>query len=346
MIDTSQSTLHAVSVHRMGGSDNQRELILSKSSLAITDELLRKLLTSYFLANFNTPEYYSFKSSGGDLSTNPLFSYVSDIFNDKTTLHRQSIEIANHLQATSQHPNIKSGDLYIAVFSGVSIDNVLFDAVAIVKAENKDSFLKLQGMADPFSLSAEEGINIRKLDKACLVLDPQEDEEYRILLYDNTNKLEAQFWKDDFLRVVPQSDAFYHTNNFMNLTRQYIGDQLDGEFSVSKTDKIDLLNRSMKFFKSRDQFDQHEFESEVLGDASVIESFRNYERSLMTGDDIANNFEISAQAVKRQARVFKSVLKLDKNFHIYIHGNRDLIEKGFDPGTNRHFYKIYFDQET
>jgi hypothetical protein len=146
--------------------------------------------------------------------------------------------------------------------------------------------------------------------------------------------------------VVPQSDAFHHTNKFMNLTRQYIGDQLDEEFSVSKTDKIDLLNRSMKFFKSRDQFDQNEFESEVLEDVSVIESFRNYERSLNTDDDIANHFEISAQAVKRQARVFKSVLKLDKNFHIYIHGNRDLIEKGFDPGTNRQFYKIYFDQET
>jgi hypothetical protein len=178
------------------------------------------------------------------------------------------------------------------------------------------------------------------------VLNTQEDEGYRILLYDNTNKLEAQFWKDDFLGVVPQSDAFHHTNKFMNLTRQYIGDQLDEEFSVSKTDKIDLLNRSMKFFKSRDQFDQNEFESEVLEDVSVIESFRNYERSLNTDDDIANHFEISAQAVKRQARVFKSVLKLDKNFHIYIHGNRDLIEKGFDPGTNRQFYKIYFDQET
>ena len=52
--------------------------------------------------------------------------------------------------------------------------------------------------------------------------------------------------------------------------------------------------------------------------------------SLCLTTEIADNFEISAQAVKRQARIFKSVLKLDKNFHIYIHGNRELIEKGFD----------------
>jgi hypothetical protein len=121
---------------------------------------------------------------------------------------------------------------------------------------------------------------------------------------------------------------------------------LDEDFSVSKADKIDLLNRSMDFFKSRDQFSQNEFEAEVLEDPSVIESFRKYERTLMRDQDIVDNFEISAHAVKRQARVFKSVLKLDKNFHIYIHGNRDLIEKGFDEVRNRHYYKIYFDEES
>jgi hypothetical protein len=121
---------------------------------------------------------------------------------------------------------------------------------------------------------------------------------------------------------------------------------MSDEFQVSKADKIDLLNRSMNFFKSKDQFDKHEFEEEVLEDPSVIESFRNYERTASgREDDRADNFEISAQAVKKQVRVFKSVLKLDKNFHIYIHGNRELIERGFDEHTNKHYYKIYFDQE-
>ena len=51
------------------------------------------------------------------------------------------------------------------------------------------------------------------------------------------------------------------------------------------------------------------------------------------------------QAVKKQARVFKSVIKLDKNFHIYVHGNRELIEKGYDGAMGKHYYKIYFDVE-
>jgi hypothetical protein len=62
--------------------------------------------------------------------------------------------------------------------------------------------------------------------------------------------------------------------------------------------------------------------------------------------DMEENFEISAHAVKRQAKIFKSVLKLDKNFHIYIHGNREMIEKGFDEAVGKHYYKLFFDSES
>jgi hypothetical protein len=48
--------------------------------------------------------------------------------------------------------------------------------------------------------------------------------------------------------------------------------------------------------------------------------------------------------VKKQARVFKNILKLDKNFDIYIHGNRELIEKGIDE-NGRKYYKIYYEEE-
>ncbi len=241
---------------------------------------------------------------------------------------------------------MKPGDLFVAHFSGVMLGTSTLNAIGIFKSEHKENYIKVIGELNQFHLTADEGINIRKLDKGCLILDTDNEEGYRILILEGQNKAEAQFWRQDFLHVRPWSDSYHHTNNFMNLTRQYVGDQLDEEFSVSKADKIDLLNRSMNFFKSHDQFDHSEFEVKVLADPSVIESFRNYERTLMAEADIVNNFEISSQAVKRQVRVFKSVLKLDKNFHIYIHGNRELIEKGFDQTTNRHFYKIYFDQET
>ena len=60
--------------------------------------------------------------------------------------------------------------------------------------------------------------------------------------------------------------------------------------------------------------------------------------------DQQDNFAISADAVKRQARVFKSVLKLDTNFHLYIHGDREKIERGVDE-SGRKYDTIYYEQE-
>jgi hypothetical protein len=46
---------------------------------------------------------------------------------------------------------------------------------------------------------------------------------------------------------------------------------------------------------------------------------------------------------EKQARSFKSVIKLDKNFHIYIHGDRNLIEQGED--NKGKYYKVYYQEE-
>ena len=49
-----------------------------------------------------------------------------------------------------------------------------------------------------------------------------------------------------------------------------------------------------------------------------------------------------ADPLKKEMKVLKSVIKLDKNFHIYVHGRRDLIERGFDEGKGKKYYKVFF----
>ncbi len=132
----------------------------------------------------------------------------------------------------------------------------------------------------------------------------------------------------------------------MNITKNFVTKQLTEEFEVSKTDQIDLLNRSVEYFKSHDSYNREEFENEIFNNADVIDSFRDFDQRFREENKIEINdeFGISNQAVKKQARIFKSVLKLDKNFHIYIHGNRSLIEKGVDD-NGRKFYKIFYNEE-
>ena len=107
-----------------------------------------------------------------------------------------------------------------------------------------------------------------------------------------------------------------------------------------------MLNRSVEYFKEKESFDKESFEEEVLQSESLIESFENYNTTYKQENDIelTDSFDISTEAVKKQARVFNKVLKLDKNFHIYIHGNKELIEQGVDE-DGRKFYKIFYEEE-
>jgi hypothetical protein len=347
MIDHSQSRIVNVSAHIVGNGVNGGKLRLSEAPLEIDDGAeVEQLLLSYFLSHFAEPEYYNFTSESSDFRVNPVFNYASAMLAAPQSFHENSINIAHHLYNTTLLPTIRSGELFVASVTGVKIQGQVMNAVGIFKSESKASFLKLNASSGIFKLKAEAGINTQKLDKGCLILDTDKETGFKVLVVDAMSKQEAKFWVKDFLTVTPCADNYFQTRNFMDLTRQYV-DDMDEQLQVSKADKIDLLNRSLNFFKSRDQFDKHEFETEVLEDPDVIESFRHYERSMGDRDaNAAERFEISAQAVRSQARVFKSVLKLDKNFHIYIHGNRELIEKGFDESVNKHYYKIYFDQET
>ncbi|GFI54765.1 hypothetical protein IMSAGC022_01389 [Alistipes sp.] len=89
-----------------------------------------------------------------------------------------------------------------------------------------------------------------------------------------------------------------------------------------------------------------EFTNEVFAQSEVIDSFNKYKENYEQDRDleIADSFTISESAVKKQARAFKSVIKLDKNFHIYVHGNRNLIEQGEDEKGK--FYKVYYREES
>ena len=136
------------------------------------------------------------------------------------------------------------------------------------------------------------------------------------------------------------------TNEFLGIAKKYVTQQLADDFDVTKADQIDLLNRSVEYFKTNEKFEKEEFEKTVFQKEQLIKSFKSFDNSYRDNNEveISDSFEISSQAVKKQARAFKSVLKLDKNFHIYIHGNKELIEKGVEK-DGRKFYKIYYEDE-
>ncbi len=340
--------LEQVIVHRVGNPTRGEELKLSVNPLTLNDEIVRGLLTKYFLGPFNENELYHF-SHLSDLQMNEVYRYVAEIFGSRDSFVQQSILLTQFLYSKSTHAKVKEGELYVALFDKVPFNNEQMQAVGIFKSETKETFLKVFPHGQSWEVVQEEGVNINKLDKGCLVFRTDTVEGFKVCVVDNTNKQnDTQYWVSDFLQVQPFADSYHHTNNYLSLCKQFITNEYPEKFEVSKSDQIDLLNRSMDYFKTREQFNLQEFAQEVIHHEDVVNTFMDYKRNFESSRkvEIGEEFDIHLSAVKKQQRVFKSVLKLDRNFHIYIHGRRDLIEKGVDEMTGKKYYKIYYDEET
>jgi len=310
-------------------------------------ERLEQLLLGYFFNHFTTPEFYTFDSSTGAHSTNPLFQYVTQIFDQEHDFIESTKNVTQHLYDHSVHPNIKSGDLLIAKVKDVLVDDEMIEALCIFKSETKDAFLTLQKEAEAYKLGESSGINIEKLDKACVIFNTEKSEGYKICAIDKSNKSkEAQFWMEQFLNVKARTDEYYQTSQYIQATTGFIKDRMRPLYDLDKAREAEILNRSHDFLKHEEQFDPQVYEREIFKDEQVINEFKNYKNDFQEerNVELADQFSISQAAVKNKSRVFKSVLKLDKNFHVYIHGNRNMIEKGVDE-HGRKFYTLYYEVE-
>jgi hypothetical protein len=346
MIDFSNCTITNVILHDIGNKNANDSIHLSKHELKI-DQRLQSILKEFFLSAFKADEYFNLYHDS-DLALNEVFVYVSDIFTKRENLYDRSVNLARHLYDKSTHPKIKAGEFYVAYFKDCLIEGEAVDAVGLFKSENKDTYLKVLQKEENFEIDYEEGININKLDKGCLVFNTEREKGYLVAIVDNVNKgYEAQYWKDDFLHVKARNDDYHHTQNVLSLCKNFVVDKLPEEFEISRADQADLLNKSVNFFKENESFNMDDFTQEVIRQPEMIKTFNDYrkayadERQLI----IVDEFGISNQALKKQQRIFKSVIKLDKNFHIYVHGNRELIEKGYDEVTGMNYYKVYFKEE-
>ncbi len=347
MIDLSRAALQKLIIHKVGNRLMEQRVVLSDepADLAVQPDL-PEVLRTYFLSAFREPVFYQFHHVSS-LDLNEVYTIASSLFESRRNFVKKSKDIANILYGYSDHPKIKEGELYIAYFHECIIKNETTDAIGIFKSENREHYLKVLQEDAYFGVNHDEGINVKKPDKACIIFNVKGEDGFRVCIIDTQNAgNEAQYWKDAFLKIRPVADNYFQTQKYLALAKDFVTGRLDEEFEVSKADQIDYLNRSIDYFKKNEQFNEQDFARDVFEHQEVITSFKKFKGDYQDENDlhVVGEFEISPQAVKRQSKVFKSVLKLDRNFHIYIHGDRELIERGVDP-DGRKYYKIYYREE-
>ncbi len=339
MIDITDAYISDVVCHRFCLDNSQDNLSRQKTTTDNSDnDILKNILLEAFIS---VNVIYEFVHDI-DIDLNVLRKIVKEYQNEEDLLHT-SKDIYQHLKAIATHPKIKDGDLVFAKFEDIQIDNSYYEALGIYKIEQKESFLRVDiDKENTSSISIISGILSRNIDKACLIVFSKG--EPFVLVIDKNNK-DVQYWIDDFLHVRQRKDEYANTENVMAMAKQFITKELPKEFEVPKADQIDLLNRSLQFFKEKDTFDIEDFANEVIEQPEVIESFKSYKKNYEEehATEIDDSFTISQHAFKKQQRSYKRIIRLDKKIQIIIDGNRDHVEQGEDEKGK--YYKVYYNTE-
>lgn len=346
MLNHSQAQISQLFIHHLGNNQENEGIIYSDLPV-ILDEKLQQSLNKYFFENFKEDSTFHFTFSDGNIEMNPLHVYCRTIFENPESLSDLSKKITQYLYDHSRHPNINPGDLMVSLVRDVMVEDVMMDAICLFKSENKQPFISLEYKNNHIDCNQLYGIHPEKLDKACVIINTHSEEGYVIFALDKSNHgKEAEYWMRDFLNIAPRSDDYYYTKNLIQATKAYVDSRVKPIFEIDKGEETGILNRSKDYLNHSESYESGSYAQNVFQEEKLIRGFESFAREYMDEKNvkIEDQFSINASAVKNYNKVFKSILKLDKNFHVYIHGDRSKIERGVDENGQK-FYKLYYSEE-
>lgn len=349
MKDRTQVRLRKLAVHRVGNKAKEEGVVASRELVDLHDEQLYDLLLNYFLSPFKQEEFFRFTHTS-DVALNEMFAYAALMFTEPQNFHEYSVHILNHLYQQSDHPKVKSGELYVVYFEGCVMGDEVVDAIGVFKSENKDTFLTFQDEADDLSVNYHFGVNLKGVDKGCMIYNTQAEDGFRVKMVD-ANSYDAVFWKDDFLNVTELKDTNFNTKAVLNLCKDFSEEVFAR--TESKKAQVDFISRSVDYFSKSETFDLEEFTSSVIDEPETKERFMQYSHTFAEERDIEGftDFEINKNTVRNMKRKFRNFIKLDTQIEIKFSSynpeqSEQYVERGFDKERGMHFYKVYFYNES
>ncbi|MEM7486598.1 MAG: nucleoid-associated protein [Bacteroidota bacterium] len=349
MLNLYPAQIESVSLHRVGNKNKSEPIFLSAEPFSLNDEM-SGLLKEYFFKPFREKEENYFRFSNEvDLEFNEVFKSVAELFEDASKAHSISKKITTHLYEQSNHPHIKSGEVYVVHFSDMVIDNEKTEAVGIFKSELKHDFLQFKEKEQNLEILIRQGININKLDKGCIVFNLNKEDGYKVLSVDS-NRYDAKYWLENFLGLVPLTDENFYTKNYLKFCQNFAKDVvLPAE---DKQQEVMFMNRAVNHFAKNDEFEESSFLNEVLENPELIPEFKHYkvEKGPKYSIEDVSNFDIANKAVSDARKKIKNVINLDTNIQIKMdfinpESAEKFVEKGWDEEKQMYYYLVYFNKE-
>ncbi len=349
MLNLYGAHITAMSIHRVGNKINNEPIFLSNQPFE-TDDELSPLLKEYFLKPFREKEenYFQFIHDT-DLDFHSLHPIVSQIFLAPNSLHEESKKITQHLYNQSLHPHIKSGEVYIVHFENVQIDNEKVEAIGIFKSEIKQDFLQFSEKENQLDAFLQQGVNLNKLDKGCLIFNVKKEEGYKILSVDS-NRYDTRYWLESFLGVDAFEDENFYTKKYLKFCQDFAKDVvLPAE---DKKEEVLFMNRAVNHFAKNNDFEESLFINEVIDNPDLIPEFKHYKSEQAPKYKIEDltEFPIANTAVSAARKKIKNVISLDTNIQIKMdfinpESAERFVEKGWDEEKQMYYYLVYFNKE-
>ena len=333
MLDVNESKLTQFVVHYVDDV-----VVFSEEQPKVNDIILEAALTELAFYKVDTEQQFDFFHET-NINLNEVYTYAQAVFADKQQFFTQSKNIATHLQASSQHPNIKPGELFVGFFENCMFQNELRNVLAIAKIEDREMFLNVQNTDNTMQVHGVDGINVKKSSHAALIID-MGGEEAPAVFIKTRRKEDVVYWQERFLKLRATDENFYKTNLALTHVKKYILKQDD----FSNTEKLNYLNKTLDFFR-----EQEKFEVDPYID-NVFESVEDVQKDILKQTVAPYETDISDSAIAKAAKSYKRKIKLDETVEIQVNVRdvsdiEKILEVGYDKETNRKFYKIYFDEE-
>ncbi len=360
------ATITGLVLAKVGHPQRDEPLQTSKEVFTV-DDADQEVLGALFMKPFRNLGRHRFQHHAS-LSQHEMHQACRDVFSDAGNLLARGQAIAARLYAKSNHPNIKSGDLCIALMDGIEVDGESRRALCLLKSESVVPFLSISTEDGDLKLSTEHGINPEKIDKGALILDHHAEKGHHVLLFDRSGA-DSRFWVRDFLAVTPVADAAALTKKYADLAvsvardtgkstaRPPIGDGGAGDDPAGAEEpppweSCSAAREAISYFEGRDKFDLGEFEREVLRTPEAGQRFAARRAAIEeeTGAPLPREFEISPKDVDKAKRRIGAVIKLDTGVELHIKAAfadqpEPCIERGFDEERGMKYMKVFFNSD-
>jgi hypothetical protein len=342
MISTKNARIEAMVAHQVGNSLREEALQLADMPLdpESYDRYQEKLL-GYFFKDLPHGTIFRFSDD-----QHPVALQIQTLLEEPNALVSTSTALAKRLYDAVFHDKIKSGMFLVVRFQGVTYQDEPVPAIGLFKAETFDYFMDFKPKQGGFKLNLSKGFPIRKMDKGCVFIpDASHPSQWLGLVADR--HAEARYWMEGFLGLKPVMNEAIATRQALDLVKKFSEDVLSPENDTPRSEQMAFLQKSASFFETHEEFDVDVFQSEVIQAPELREAFQDYKAAYQEEVPVMEKFKISPEAVRKEHPKFvRSVIKLDKNFHLYVHGNGEMIEKGFDEEKGMSYYKLFFNDES